>query len=68
MAVEELNIQTLIRCIQEYLIEYQHEFLRKQFSIEILETIYQHESFMNLWNVYLKKFVKNLKSYSILLN
>ncbi|POG76866.1 hypothetical protein GLOIN_2v851760 [Rhizophagus irregularis DAOM 181602=DAOM 197198] len=55
MAADELNIQTLIPCIQEYLINHRHEFLRQQNSIEILETIYQHESFKDLWNFYLEK-------------
>src|SRR5438045_4110921 len=54
IGVDELNIQTLIPCIQEYLIKHQHEFLQQN-SVEILKTIYQHESFMDLWNFYLEK-------------
>ncbi|RIA84114.1 hypothetical protein C1645_430427 [Glomus cerebriforme] len=54
MAVDELNVQTLIPCIQEYLIKHHHEFLQQN-SAEILETIYQHESFKDLWNFYLEK-------------
>ncbi|GBC01429.1 hypothetical protein RclHR1_04190013 [Rhizophagus clarus] len=60
MAVDELNIQTLIPCIQEYLIKQQHEFLQQNL-IEIFETIYQHyqhESFTELWNFYLDKICK----------
>jgi hypothetical protein len=55
MAVDELNIQTLINCIQEYLIQHNHEFLQQQCFVEILETVYQHESFTSLWNFCLKK-------------
>ncbi|GBC01432.1 hypothetical protein RclHR1_04190016 [Rhizophagus clarus] len=55
MAAVELNIQTLITCIREYLIKNQCEFLQQQNSIEILESIYQHESFKDLWNFYLEK-------------
>ena len=48
MAVDELKIQTLILCIQEYLIKYQHEFLQQN-PIEILETFYhQRETFADL--------------------
>ncbi|PKY57063.1 hypothetical protein RhiirA4_477869 [Rhizophagus irregularis] len=54
MAVDELNIQSLILCIQEYLIKH-HRELFQQNSIEILKTIYQHESFTELWNFYLDR-------------
>ncbi|GBB93249.1 hypothetical protein RclHR1_02140002 [Rhizophagus clarus] len=40
---------------KEYLIKHDHEFLQQQCSVEILETIYQHESFTELWNFCLKK-------------
>ena len=53
IAVDELGIQTLIPCIQEYLIKHQREFLQQN-SVEILKTIYQHESFADLWNYYLE--------------
>src|SRR6266496_4516841 len=56
MAVDELSIQTLIPCIQEYLIIHQYEFLQ-QHPIEILETIYQvyqHDTFTGLWNLFLE--------------
>ncbi|GES87979.1 hypothetical protein GLOIN_2v851760 [Rhizophagus clarus] len=56
MAADELNIQTLIPCIQDYLIKHQREFLQQQNFIEILDSIYQHESFKDLWNFYLEKF------------
>src|SRR3984957_17058191 len=54
MAVDELKIQTLILCIQEYLIKHQHEFLQQN-SIEILETVYQRETLTDLWNFCLEK-------------
>uniref|UniRef100_U9UYD8 Btb/poz domain-containing protein 19-like n=1 Tax=Rhizophagus irregularis (strain DAOM 181602 / DAOM 197198 / MUCL 43194) TaxID=747089 RepID=U9UYD8_RHIID len=54
IAVDELKIQTLILCIQEYLIKHQHEFLQQN-PLEILETVYQRESFSNLWNYYLEE-------------
>ncbi|GES84979.1 hypothetical protein GLOIN_2v1782543 [Rhizophagus clarus] len=41
--------------LQKYLIKHDHEFLQQQCSVEILETIYQHESFTELWNFCLKK-------------
>src|SRR4051812_12133548 len=44
VAVDELNIQQLILYIQEFLIEYQSEFLRENL-IDILEIVYQHETF-----------------------
>ena len=62
--MDELSIQTLIPCIQEYLINNQYEFLQQN-PIEILETIYQinHHG-----NIFLKQFVKDQKYYSILIN
>ena len=47
IAVDELNVQTLIPCIQEYLIKRRSEFLQQNF-VEIIKTIYQHESFTEL--------------------
>ncbi|RGB33200.1 hypothetical protein C1646_761978 [Rhizophagus diaphanus] len=52
--VDELGIQSLISCIQEYLIKHHDEFLQQN-PIEILETVYQHESFEQLWNHCLEK-------------
>ena len=49
IAVDELNIQQLISYIHEYLIEHQTEFLYQNPN-GILETVYQHETFMDLWN------------------
>src|SRR5437868_4917357 len=49
IAVDELNIQPLISHIQEYLIEHQTEFLHQN-PTGILETVYQHETFTDLWN------------------
>src|SRR5947208_6921678 len=54
IAVDELNIQQLISCIQEFLIEHKAEFLRQN-PTDILETVYQHETFTDLWNFCLEK-------------
>ncbi|GES81108.1 hypothetical protein GLOIN_2v1784878 [Rhizophagus clarus] len=54
IAVDELNIQQLITHIQEYLIEHQTEFLHQN-PTGILETVYQHETFTDLWNFCLEK-------------
>src|SRR5581483_809841 len=48
-AVDELDIQSLIFHIQEFLIEHVTEFLHDN-PIGILETVYQHETFTDLWN------------------
>ena len=49
IAVDELNIQPLISHIQEFLIEHQAGFLQQN-PTGILETVYQHETFTDLWN------------------
>ncbi|GES85077.1 BTB/POZ domain-containing protein [Rhizophagus clarus] len=49
IATDEINIPTLIHYIQEYLIKHQDKFLQ-QSPIEILEYVYQHETFTELWN------------------
>ncbi|CAB4400697.1 unnamed protein product [Rhizophagus irregularis] len=54
IAVEELNIHPLVSHIQEFLIEHQTEFLYQN-PIGILETVYQHETFTDLWNFCLEK-------------
>jgi len=54
MVVDELNIQTLIPCIQDYLIKNKYEFLQQN-PIGILETVYQHEQFTELWNFCLER-------------
>ncbi|GES85076.1 BTB/POZ domain-containing protein [Rhizophagus clarus] len=54
IATDEINIPTLIHYIQEYLIKHQDKFLQ-QSPIEILESVYQHETFTELWNVCLEK-------------
>ncbi|GES81067.1 hypothetical protein GLOIN_2v1870090 [Rhizophagus clarus] len=54
IAVDELNIQQLVSYIQEYLIEHQTEFLHQN-PTDILETVYQHETFTDLWNFCLEK-------------
>ncbi|RGB41401.1 hypothetical protein C1646_663107 [Rhizophagus diaphanus] len=54
IAVDELNIHSLIFYIQKYLIEYQAEFLQQN-PIEILEIIYQYEPFTDLSNFCLEK-------------
>ena len=54
IAVDELNIQSLVSHIQEFLIEHQTEFLHHN-PTGILETVYQHETFTDLWNFCLEK-------------
>src|SRR6266498_2615645 len=54
IVVDELNIQSLISCIQEYLIKHQDKYLQQN-PIDILETVYQHETFTDLWNYFLEK-------------
>ena len=54
IAVDELNIQSLISHIQEYLIEHQTEFLHQN-PTDILETVYHHETFTGLWNFCLEE-------------
>jgi hypothetical protein len=54
IAVDELNIQILIPRVQEYLIKHRHEFLLQN-PVELLEMIYQHESFTDLLNYCLEK-------------
>src|SRR5579862_7055595 len=60
IAVDELNIQQLISHIQEYLIEHQTEFLHQN-PTGILETVYQHETFTDLWNFCLEKICEEPK-------
>ncbi|RIA94142.1 hypothetical protein C1645_873608 [Glomus cerebriforme] len=60
IAVNELNIQSLISHIQEYLIEHQTEFLQQN-PTSILETVYQHETFTELWNFCLEKICEEPK-------
>ncbi|CAB4389223.1 unnamed protein product [Rhizophagus irregularis] len=50
IAVDELNIHQLISHIQEYLIEHQ-----TQNPTGILEIVYQHETFTDLWEFCLEK-------------
>jgi hypothetical protein len=52
--VDELGIQTLINHIQKHLIKNQGEFLQQN-PIEVLETVYQNETFTDLLNLSLKK-------------
>src|SRR5438270_6134645 len=54
IAVDELNIQQLISYVQEFLIEHKAEFLQQN-PAGILETVYQHETFTDLWNFCLKE-------------
>src|SRR6202000_852265 len=54
IAVDELNMQQLISYIQEFLIEHKAEFLRQN-PTGILETVYQHETFTDLWNFCFEK-------------
>ncbi|GBC02013.1 hypothetical protein RclHR1_04410006 [Rhizophagus clarus] len=54
IAVDELDIQPLISCIQEYFSENISNFLYQN-PIEILEIFYQHQQFTDLWNFCLDK-------------
>ncbi|GBC02014.1 hypothetical protein RclHR1_04410007 [Rhizophagus clarus] len=54
IAVDELDIQPLIPCIQEYITKNKSDFLNQN-PIEILEIVYQHEKFTELWNFCLDK-------------
>ncbi|PKK79390.1 hypothetical protein RhiirC2_842659 [Rhizophagus irregularis] len=54
MALDELNFHSLISHVQEYLINNQDKFLQQN-PIEILEAVYQHESFTDLWNYCLER-------------
>jgi hypothetical protein len=60
IAVDELNIQQLISYIQRYLIKHKTEFLQQNPS-GILEIIYQHETFIDLWNFCLEKICEEPK-------
>ncbi|EXX66608.1 hypothetical protein GLOIN_2v1611857 [Rhizophagus irregularis DAOM 181602=DAOM 197198] len=60
IAVDELNIHPLISHIQEFLIEHQTEFLYQN-PTGILETVYQHETFTDLWNFCLEKICEEPK-------
>ncbi|GBC17477.2 BTB/POZ domain-containing protein [Rhizophagus irregularis DAOM 181602=DAOM 197198] len=51
IAVDELNIQTLIPCIQKYLNEHKDEFLYQN-PIEIFEMVYQYETI--IWDSLIK--------------
>ena len=58
--MDELNIQPLISHIQEFLIKHQTEFLHQN-PTGILETVYQHETFTDLWNFCLEKICEEPK-------
>ncbi|POG63263.1 hypothetical protein GLOIN_2v1687800 [Rhizophagus irregularis DAOM 181602=DAOM 197198] len=60
IAVDELNIHPLVSHIQEFLIEHQIEFLYQN-PTGILETVYQHETFTDLWNFCLEKICEEPK-------
>ncbi|GES76302.1 BTB/POZ domain-containing protein [Rhizophagus clarus] len=60
IAVDELNIHSLITYIQEYLIDHQTEFLHQN-PTGVLEIVYQHETFTDLWNFCLEKICKEPK-------
>ncbi|GBC06295.1 hypothetical protein RclHR1_06740011 [Rhizophagus clarus] len=60
IAVDELNINSLISHIQEFLIEHQTEFLHQN-QIEILNTVYKYDSFVDLYNFYLEKICEEPK-------
>ena len=50
---DELRLENLFNHIQDYLIKHQAEFLHQNPSC-ILETVYQHDTFADLWNFYLE--------------
>ncbi|GBB87675.1 hypothetical protein RclHR1_14160001 [Rhizophagus clarus] len=60
LAVDDLNIRTLFPKIEDYLIQNKSTFLHQN-AVETLETIYQRESFTNLWNFCLEKVYKEPK-------
>jgi hypothetical protein len=60
IVVDELNIHSLASHIQEFLIEHQSEFLQQN-PTGILETVFQHETFTDLWNFCLEKICKEPK-------
>ncbi|EXX62420.1 hypothetical protein GLOIN_2v1775373 [Rhizophagus irregularis DAOM 181602=DAOM 197198] len=60
IAVDELNIHPLVSHIQEFLIEHETEFLYQN-PTGILETVYQHETFTDLWNFCLEKICEEPK-------
>ncbi|GBC21679.2 BTB/POZ protein [Rhizophagus irregularis DAOM 181602=DAOM 197198] len=60
IVVDEFNIQSLISYIQNYLIKNQDEFLQQD-PRGILEAVYQHESFTDLWNHCLEKICQEPK-------
>ena len=60
IAVDELHIQPLISHVQEFLVEHKTEFLQQN-PTDILETVYQHETFTDLWNFCLKIICKEPK-------
>ncbi|CAB4376298.1 unnamed protein product [Rhizophagus irregularis] len=53
-AVDELNIQALINCVQKYLINDDEEFLQQNFT-EILQIVYHNELFAELLSYCLHK-------------
>ena len=67
IAVDELNIQPLISHIQEYLIEHQTEFLHQNLT-DILETVYQYETFTDLWDFCLEVICEEPKIFLVLIN
>ncbi|RGB39405.1 hypothetical protein C1646_664663 [Rhizophagus diaphanus] len=60
IAVDELNVNSLISHVQEFLIEHQTEFLQQN-PTGILEIIYQYETFTDLWNFCLGKICEKPK-------
>jgi hypothetical protein len=53
IAVDELNIQSLTSHIQEFFIQHKIKFLHQN-PIDILEAVYQHETFIDLWDFFLE--------------
>ncbi|CAB4392632.1 unnamed protein product [Rhizophagus irregularis] len=60
IAVNELNINSLVSHIQKFLIKHQTEFLQQN-PTGILEIVYQYETFTDLWNFCLEKICEEPK-------
>ncbi len=60
IAVDELNIHSLVSYIEEFLIEHHVKFLHQN-PTGILETVYQHETFTELWDFCLEQICEEPK-------
>src|SRR5205814_1233066 len=60
MAVDELNIQQLISYVQEFFDQASNRIFTPK-STDILEAVYQHKLFTDLWNFCLERICKKPK-------